>query len=198
MAVKKVKEAGEDTSVSKEKSEETLIADSSLQAKKRKKKKKRSKADGTGSSEELGSQQVKDQRSEKLNEAIDLAAQHKASAVDSSHQPERKLSHKERKLLRQEDIRRKKLQKLQGVESEHKEGQTDIPKNDTDSNSCENINKELDGNQPTSILKLKKAAEKKRVEFDPVPITTEFVEAKGARKRKKLKREKPHLRVISK
>ncbi|KAK3732343.1 hypothetical protein RRG08_055926 [Elysia crispata] len=178
--------------------EDALEVDNSLQIKKRKKKKKKSKADGTSSSEELGAKQAQDEKSEKHCNKPDLPTEKTGLTMSSTQHSEKKLSHKERKLLRQEDIRRKKQLKLQDAGSEQKESTLDIQKNGSDSQMSENLNKECDGSQPTSILKLKKAAEKKRVEFDPVPITNEFVEAKGARKRKKQKREKPHLRVISK
>ncbi|RUS79328.1 hypothetical protein EGW08_012913 [Elysia chlorotica] len=174
--------------------------DNTLQVKKKKKKRKKSKGEGTGSSEELVPKQAKEEKIEKVCSTTTTtpSAQEKDLSGSCTEQSEKKLSHKERKLLRQEDIRRKRQLKLENPEFEEKSGATETAqKNGSDSRSSENL-KELDGTQPTSILKLKKAAEKKRVEFDPVPITNEFVEAKGARKRKKHKKEKPHLRVISK
>lgn len=50
----------------------------------------------------------------------------------------------------------------------------------------------------TSILKLKKGQEKKKVDFDLVPRTTEFLQGREMRKRKKPKKDELHLRVIAK
>ncbi|GFS01236.1 La-related protein 7, partial [Elysia marginata] len=178
--------------------DDTTDMDSSSQVKKKKRKKKKSKGDGISLSGEGGSKQAVEEKSENLCDKTEPPLTEKVSTESTAPQPQKKLSHRERKLLRQEDIRKKKLLKHKDENSDQKQNLSETQNNSSDTQSSENVNKDLDGTQPTSILKLKKAAEKKRVEFDPVPITNEFIEAKGARKRKKQKREKPHLRVITK
>lgn len=205
----------------KAREEEAVDTDSSSQLKKKKKKKRKNKRDGaippegkdnTGdtmkdlvtqrrgsTSQKSADNSASSAPKGKPVDTIDQSAS-KKKAVESAmaHPPGKKLSHKERKLLRQEDIRRKRQLKQQGLLEEENQSVTKAETTNPEPPLPESISIELDGAQPTSILKLKKAAEKKRVEFDPVPITTEFVAAKGARKRKKQKREKPHLRVITK
>ncbi|CAG5114523.1 unnamed protein product [Candidula unifasciata] len=65
-------------------------------------------------------------------------------------------------------------------------------------NNKGNRRRRNDGTELTSILKSKKGQERKKVEFDPVTVTTEFIRAREVRKRKKQKKEKLHLRVMAK
>ncbi|GFO12470.1 LA-related protein 7 [Plakobranchus ocellatus] len=181
-----------------DKSEETSGITSSTQAKRKKKKKKKSKGEVTETSEEVDEKGTENGESGNNHEIADFDDKEKNSLTAPKEGPVKKLSHRERKLLRQEDIRRKKQQRLLGKDVEQNGNSSNNEKRVSLPQPSDDSNKELENSQLTSILKLKKAAEKKRVEFDPVPITTEFIEAKGARKRKKSKREKPHLRVISK
>ncbi|BFZ18118.1 hypothetical protein BsWGS_21157 [Bradybaena similaris] len=139
-----------------------------------------------------------------------------------------KLSRKERKRLRQEDIRRKRLEREGAIATPTTNAPTIADEHEMNSSSSSrdaalgqvvtaargydgmassditDISKEdkcrrrNDGSELTSILKSKKGQERKKVEFDPVTVTNEFIKAREVRKRKKPKKEKLRLRVIAK
>ncbi|CAL1543264.1 unnamed protein product [Lymnaea stagnalis] len=139
------------------------------------------------------------------------------------------LSRKDRKLLRQADIRRKKMNqqeacrvpspqsnapsecqleaknnpvkeeilKTEIVDAAEGQRKVDAAEGQRKVDAAEGQRK-VDGSEITSILKMRRGQEKKKVEFDPVAITTEFVKGREIRKRKKPKKDDPHLRVIAK
>ncbi|KAH9495793.1 hypothetical protein Btru_013338 [Bulinus truncatus] len=126
-----------------------------------------------------------------------------------------KLSRKERKRLRQEDIRKKKTSRSEilTLTSETvdvkpdcvtENGENSCVKEETSTSEvtvdavAEEAPAKVEKSEITSILKLKKGQEKKKVEFDPVAVTTEFLKGREIRKRKKPKKNQLHLRVISK
>ncbi|XP_005101332.1 la-related protein 7 [Aplysia californica] len=188
--------------------------------KKRRKKKKKSESTQEGKKGEVHEIQFANVSKTKKTTEDDVllkseeVVSENAPVAEKSSAEEVTLCRKERKRLRQEDIRRKKMEREEKEQLENMESvelksvkarerlRSDISLSsqytDSESEDPARILLKRDGSQVTSILKSKKKAVPKRVEFDLVPETKEFIRGKEVRKRKKLKKEKLHLRIISK